>query len=111
MVKEEKKEKKQRRYTKEELAEGLQALKAVSPDLSRVTVEVPYEGISFTVAKATLILPKSERTLVGEGVSKRACFDRENGYTGFNLAVERALEAVDKKLRRKDAFIGCRFEG
>ena len=101
----------QRRKTKEELGEGFGALKSVTPDLSNVFVEVPYEGVTFTLAKATLTLPKSGRKLVGEGISRKSCIDRENGYTGFNLAIERALESLDKKLRRVDGYVGHRFEG
>ena len=101
----------QRRKTKEELAKGCEALKLITPDFTRVTVEVPYEGITFTVAKATLVLPKSENIVISEGVSRRSCIDRANNYTGFNLAVKRALESLDKKLRRDTGFVGHRFEG
>jgi len=49
--------------------------------------------------------------LIGEGVSRRSFVDRQNGDTGFNIAVRRALEALDKKLRRTNGFVGHRFEG
>jgi len=94
-----------------ELARDLSTLKKISPDLSDVNVEIPYQGITFTIAKATLTLPRSGRSLIGEGVSRRSFTDRPNGDTGFNVAVHRALEALDKKLRRTDGFVGHRFEG
>ena len=80
------------------MARDLNTLRRISPDLSNVYVEVPYQGLTFTVVKATLTLPKSGRPLIGEGISRRSFVDRQNGDTGFNIAVRRALEALDKKL-------------
>ena len=101
-----------------ELAErlGLGTLLKVSPGLSSVKTELPYKGSVFTVAVATVILNKDNgrvsRLVSGEGVSRRSFLDptyRE--WTASNVARERALEALDKKLRRQNGHIGHRYEG
>jgi len=101
-----------------ELAErrGLGTLLKLSPELCSVRTNIPYQGPVFTVAVATLTLNrnngKDPKLLSGEGVSRRSFLDpvyREE--TASNVARERALEALDKKLRRKNGHIGHRYEG
>lgn len=101
---------KYRKQDKMELAKNLSFLKKVSPDLSNVCVRIPYQGVTFTIAKATLELGNGKK-LTGEGVSRRSFIDKSNNDVGFNIAVSRALEALDKKLRRSDGFIGFMYEG
>jgi hypothetical protein len=111
------------RRTPLELAEGklaneegkkarrLNFLLGVTPDLRAVTVRLPYRGVTFTIARATLTFPKSGRNLVGEGLSRRSFSDKNDPDRAFNRSVSRALESLDKKLRRVRGCVGDRFEG
>jgi len=101
-----------------ELAERLRLTKllAVSPNLSSVLVTLPYKGPVFTIAVAVLTLPrtngKEPKVIMSEGLSRRSFLDPVyRSATGSNIARERALEALDKKLRRRNSHIGHRFEG
>jgi|GEM_PF-3299766 len=95
---------------------GLWNLLQVSNGLSNVDMSIPYKGPTFMVALAKLTIHrdngKEPKIIMGEGVSRKSFSDtiyRE--VTGSNLARERALEALDKKLRRSRPCVGHRFEG
>ena len=93
-----------------ELARNLCTLKRVSQEFSLITCEIAYQGQTFTVAKATLTLPKG-KTIVGEGIARKSHQDNHNEDCGYNIAVKRSLESIDKQLRRASHHIGHRFEG
>jgi len=112
------KEKTVKLLTNLELAErrNLGTLLKLCPELSSVKTAIPYQGSVFTVAVATLILNrdngKKPKLISAEGISRRSFLDstyREE--TASNIARERALEALDKKLRRQNGHIGHRYEG
>lgn len=97
------------RKSSTELARNLVTLKRLSPTLDTVNVEIKYEGSTFTVVKATLHLPK--RDLVGEGIARRSHVDPPDAGRAFNIAAKRALESIDKQLRRPTHIVGHRYEG
>jgi hypothetical protein len=86
-------------------------LKIVASILDKVEVETIYQGVTFTlvVAKA----PVGKKILVGEGISRKSAesFEEYREITGLNEAKARALEALDKKLRRQSHYIGHKYEG
>lgn len=89
-------------------------LLVVGPLLGTVDVSIPYEGITFTVAKVTITLGSENKTktMVGEGIARKSFDDPYwRPQTARNLATERALEALDKKLRRRSGYVGHRYEG
>jgi len=100
-----------RKKTALELAKEFRTLLQVSNNLESVDTEVGFQGVAFTVVVATLTLPKTGRQIIGEGVTKKSFIDKNNEDCGWNIAAKRALEALDKKLRRVRPFVGHRYEG
>ncbi len=114
---EEKKEKKEKKVrqpvelkTNLELAKHYRTLLRVSNNLEKVNCEVAYQKKTFTVAEAVLTLP-SGKILEGEGLSRKAGVDSPDPNCGSNVSRRRALESLDKQLRRSTHTVGHRFEG
>ena len=86
-------------------------LREVNEKIDHIGISIPYEGITFTIALATATLGK--RVVAGEGVSRKSLCQGEvyRRITGHNEAMSRALEALDKKLRRKNGYVGDKYEG
>jgi len=100
----------------EELAKGLQAIYRVKPNLSDITLNIMYSGEAFTLAVATITIPNSSgnksKVIIGEGICKRGFEDdKSDEIRSYNIAGSRALEAIDKKLRRANKYIGHKYEG
>ena len=93
-----------------ELARHMDTLKRVSQDFSLLTCEIAFQGQTFTVARATLTFPKGKE-LVGEGVARKSYQDNPDEGCGYNIAVKRALESIEKQLRRATHHVGHKFEG
>lgn len=93
-----------------ELASKFNTLLKVSPNLESVKVVVPFQGQTFTVATAELTLPDG-KVMIGEGVSRKSTNDLVDPNVGKNKATKRALESLDKQLRRPNHLVGHRFEG
>lgn len=85
-------------------------LREVDKVLDRVKERLVYQG-TFTLVTVSLDLGK--RNIVGEGISRKSlgCKEVYRPETGYNEALGRALEALDKKLRRGDGYIGNKYEG
>lgn len=77
----------------------------------KIGIELIYQGVTFTLVIAIADLGKKK--LIGEGISRKSTIGDEEyrRETGYNEATVRALEALDKKLRRKSHYIGDKYEG
>ncbi len=93
-----------------ELAKHYRTLLRVSNNLEKVKCEVTYQKRTFTFAEAELTLP-SGKVLESEGVSRKAGVDAPDPNCGSNVSRRRALESLDKQLRRSTHTVGHRFEG
>ena len=69
-----------------------------------VKVEVIYEGETFTLVTATLVLQggesdsKGRTSWVGEGIARRCYRDKCNPDLGISIATGRALRALNDKI-------------
>lgn len=86
-------------------------LKEVNKVQGQLEIELIYQGVTFTLVTAKVVLGK--RTMIGEGISRKSLEvdEQYREVTGYNEAKSRALEAVDKKLRRRNGYIGHKYEG
>ena len=61
-------------------------------------VEIVYQGITFTIARAT-IENGGKKKIVAEGVARRSFRDPLDKERGADIAFGRALKALERKYR------------
>lgn len=79
--------------------------------LRKVKPEVAYQGETFTIAKAMVIIPERNKAIIAEGVARRSHTQKFDINIGINRACSMAMKSLAKKLRRKRPIVHHPFMG